>query len=147
MGILTRNQIRVAWRLFLLTATAGLTVATNVSLARATPPVTEVRFTIPAGQSQPFITQIVIKSQGRIVVDVNSNPRTIEVTLLLRRPDGTVASSISGKGGNLSLTYFATQREVNDSISGGNLRWSVEVGKAAGSDSVSGRLKAIHSGT
>jgi hypothetical protein len=80
------------------------------------------------------------------VLDVTSSPRTIEVTLLLRRPDGTVASRISGKGGNLSLTYFATQQEVNESLKDGNLRWSVEIGKPADGNALSGRLKATHPG-
>ena len=80
------------------------------------------------------------------MVDTNSSPRTVAVTLLLRRPDGTVASSISGKGGNLSLTYFVTQREVNDSLAAGNLRWSVEVGKVTSSEAVNGSLKTTHPG-
>lgn len=146
LGSLKGNRARLVRRFIRATTVAGLTLALFASLARASPTVTEVKFTIPGGQSQPFITQIVIKSQGRIVVDVNSIPRTVEVTVLLRRPDGTVASSISGKGGNLSLTYFVTSREVNDSLAAGNLRWSVEVSKVTSSDAVSGSLKTTHPG-
>jgi hypothetical protein len=122
----------------------ALTIAVCAPQGRASETTTHVQFTIAHGQSQPFITQIVVKTQGRIVLDITSTPRTIEVTLLLRRPDGTVASRISGKGGNLSLTYFATQQEVNESLKDGNLRWSVEISKAPDSNALSGRLKATH---
>lgn len=124
----------------------AITIAAVTPQAHAGETRTQVQFAIARGQSQPFITQIVVKTQGRIVLDVTSSPRTIEVTLLLRRPDGTVASRISGKGGNLSLTYFATQQEVNESLKDGNLRWSVEIGKPADGNALSGRLKATHPG-
>jgi hypothetical protein len=109
LGSLKGNRARLVRRFIRATTVAGLTLALFASLARASPTVTEVKFTIPGGQSQPFITQIVIKSQGRIVVDVNSIPRTVEVTVLLRWPDGTVASSIRAKAAPQShlLCYIA----------------------------------------
>ena len=121
-----------------------LTLAVNAAPGQAA---TEVTFKLARGQSEPFITQIVVKSQGRIVLDVNSEPKNIEITLLLRRPDGTVASRIAGTGGNLSLSYFATQHEVTDSLTVGNLRWSVEISRANSDFLVSGRLKATHPGS
>lgn len=136
-AVMRAHCIRNAGRI-LFTAIA---LTCYASAANADQTATAVQFTIPRDQTQPFITQIVVKSQGRIVLDASSSPRTVEVLLLLRRPDGTVASRISGKGGNLSLTYFATQREVNDSLAGGNLRWSVEISRVTTGESVTGRLK------
>jgi hypothetical protein len=136
--------VRLVWQQFRFSIIfTGLAIVGYGSAARGGE-ATEVKFTIPGRQSQPFITQIVVKSQGRIVLDASSSPRTVEVTLLLRRPDGTVASRISGKGGNLSLTYFATRQEVNDALAAGTLRWSVEISKAAKGEAVSGRLRITH---
>ena len=102
---------------------------------------TEVSFTISRGQVEPFVRQLVVESQGRIALDVTGGPKEIELTLLLRRPDGSVANQISGAGGNLSLTYFVTEREVEDSLATKNSRWSIEINKASQKEAVSGRLK------
>jgi hypothetical protein len=139
-----RNQMSTVWRKSLFAILLALRASGYLSQVRAGEARTQIQFTIERGQTQPFITQLVVNAQGRIVLDAASSPRTIEVTLLLRRPDGTVASRISGAGGNLSLTYFATQREVNESLSNGNLRWSVEISKPPNSEALRGRLKATH---
>jgi len=101
---------------------------------------TEVSFTISRGQVQPFVRQLVVELQGRIALDVAATPKGIELTLLLHRPDGSVANQISGAGGNLSLTYVVTEREVEDSLATKNSRWSVEINKASTNEAVSGRL-------
>ena len=139
--------MKIARRQLLPADTFVLITLTIASAACSVWAATEVTFKLARGENQPFIAQIEVKSQGRIVLDVNSEPKTVEVTLLLRRPDGTVASRIAGTGGNLSLSYFATQKEVNDSITGGNLRWSVEISRANSDFSLSGRLTATHSGS
>jgi hypothetical protein len=107
----------------------------------------EFDFNIPRNQSQPYVRQLVIKSPGRIVLDVTFTPKDVEITVLLRRPDGNVVSRISSSGGNLSLTYFATEREVNGPGAGKNYTWSAEISRRKDSDSVSGKLKITHSGS
>ena len=120
-------------------ASLWVLIATMTTSARDS--TTEVSFTISRGQIQPFVRQLVVESQGRIALDVTGSPKEIELTLLLRRPDGTVANQISGTGGNLSLTYFVTKREVEDSLATKNSRWSVEINKTSRDEGVSGRLK------
>ncbi|HXG47295.1 MAG TPA: hypothetical protein VNO52_06705 [Methylomirabilota bacterium] len=106
----------------------------------------EARFRLPPGQTRPFIHRLVIRAPGRVVLDVAATPPGVEITLLLRRPDGTVASQIAASGGNLSLTYFVTRKEVENSGAARSPRWSVEVSRAASRAEVSGRLRLSHPG-
>ena len=109
--------------------------------------VEEFDFSIPRNQNQPYVKQLVIKSPGRIVLDVTFSPKDVEITVQLRRPDGSVVSRISSSGGNLSLTYFATEREVNGPAAGKNYTWSAEISRRKDGDSVTGKLKITHSGS
>ena len=109
--------------------------------------VEEFDFSIPRNQSQSYVKQLVIKSPGRIVLDVTFSPKDVEITVLLRRPDGSVVSRISSSGGNLSLTYFVTEREVNDSAARKNYTWSAEISRRKDGETVTGKLKITHSGS
>jgi hypothetical protein len=109
--------------------------------------VEEFDFSIPRNQSQSYVKQLVIKSPGRIVLDVTFSPKDVEITVQLRRPDGSVVSRISSSGGNLSLTYFATDRDVNGSAAGKNYTWSAEISRRKDGNTVTGKLKITHSGS
>ena len=140
----SRNKVSLA---IICASFCWLVAAAKISLlvaAATTIPIevtSEVPFTISRSQVQPFIRQLVVESQGRIALDVTGSPKEVELTLSLHRPDGSVANKISGTGGNLSLTYFVTEREVKDSLAMKNSRWSVEINKASNSETVTGRLK------
>lgn len=129
-----------------LLACAGLSVISAIAQPLANTVTSEVAFSIPRDQSKPFVKHLLIKAQGRIELDITSLPKGVEVTMTLRRPGGSVAGDISGTGGNLSLTYFATEREINDSLAAKNVRWSVSITRASGGEGVSGRLKMSHPG-
>lgn len=113
-------------------------------LAAADQTNSEVRFRLPYDHTGPFIHRLTIKSPGRVILDVSATPAEVEITLLLRRPDGTAASQISATGGNLSLTYSVTRQDVKGSETVKSPRWAVEVSRTAGSEEVSGRLLLSH---
>jgi hypothetical protein len=130
--------IAVGWAALLAIQTAGRAPLDTVS--------SEITFTISRGQGGPFVKRLPIRAHGRIVLDVSSVPKGVELVLRLSRPDSSTAGDISGRGGNLSLTYFATEREVKDSLAAGNTQWSVSITRASGGEDVSGRLKIAHPG-
>jgi hypothetical protein len=85
--------------------------------------------------------QVFIHKAGRITVDAAWTGPTAELTLTLTRPNGTAASHISGTGGSLTLTYAASQQEVDVSRAANYIQWKVEiVHTTTGGPPVGGRL-------
>lgn len=88
-----------------------------------------------------FVKDVYVYTQGRITVDAAWTPQKIELKIALRRPDGSIASQISGAGGSLTLSYTATQQEISRSINAGHIKWKVEATRGPGAAGASGKLR------
>jgi hypothetical protein len=96
-----------------------------------------------ANEAQSFLTfqsltsygkasrQVFIHTGGRITIDAAWSQAAAEMTVTLSRPNGSVASQISGTGGSLTLTYGVSQQEVDVSRAANYVRWNVEVARGS----------------
>ncbi len=121
------------------TITAGILCATSLNV-EASEAIIHAPFTNLSASGR-FVKEVYLYTQGRITVDAAWTPRKIELRIVLRRPDGSIASQISGAGGSLTLSYTATQQEINRSISAGHIKWKVEASRGPGSAGASGKLR------
>lgn len=129
-------------RFFFPIICAGLLITVASARAEAGEATLHASFALSANGS--FIKEVYVYSTGRITIDAGWTPQTVELKLLLRRPNGSIASEISGAGGNLTLSYTATAQEVSAAINANFIKWKVEVARGRGTESASGKLRIIY---
>ncbi|MEW6210659.1 MAG: hypothetical protein AB1631_20005 [Acidobacteriota bacterium] len=94
--------------------------------------------------SGSFVKEVYVYTAGRITIDARWTPQSLEMKLVLRRPNGSFASQISGAGGNLTLSYTATAQEVSAAINANHIKWKIEAARSLGTESANGKLRIIH---